>query len=262
MDLFILISGYYGIRIRWESLLSFGLLCVFNNLIALLIQADSHGVGDFVNALFILRTPNWFFPAYFGVMMCSPILNKALDTFEIKTLQLLAVMGIVLVGISSWRFANPDSNTALPMMVIYFLGGYIRRERMFDKVNKCQSLFMFFAWALVGFVVAVVVYDCFHKEFGIFFQHNSFIVLGMAVSLLLIFRRLAVRSRFVNVWASTVVARAVHTGCNSCSGAIWLCVEYVTLWKGKSACPVDNCRSYRRCPFGCFCGGMAQKKGG
>ena len=69
-----------------------------------------------------------------------------------------------------------------------------------------MSISLFFSWALVGLIVAVVVYDCFHKEFGIFFQHNSLIVLGMAASLLLFFRTLTIRSRFINIWASTVVA--------------------------------------------------------
>lgn len=208
VGLFMLISGFYSIRLRWKSLLSFWMLCVFYNAVNLFVNTPVSQVGatQLLDMFFISRTPNWFFQGYFWVMMASPVINKALEGFDIKALRCLAVIGLVLVGVSSWKFANPKGNTALLLMVLYFLGGYVRREPKLQNITKKQSLTTYFALVVIGTIIGIVTYDVFHKEYGIFFQHNSLLVIAMASCLFLFFHKCEIRSKFINTWASTVVA--------------------------------------------------------
>lgn len=208
VGMFMLISGFYGIRLRWKSLISFWLLCVFYNAVNLFVNTplSAIGVNKIIDVFFISKTGNWFFQGYFWVLLASPVLNKAIKEYDIKALRIIAVLGLVLICISSWRFGNPKGNTALLLMVLYFLGGYIRREEFFTKVSKTQALTSFFVLWAAGVLLGVVVLNYFHKEYGIFFQHNSALVIAMAVSLFLFFRKCEIRSRFINTWASTVVA--------------------------------------------------------
>lgn len=208
VGLFMLISGFYGIKLRWKSLISFWLLCVFYNAVNLFVNtpAGEIGASGILNIFFISKTPNWFFQGYFWVMMVSPVLNKAVREFDIRALRCIVALGLVLICVSSWKFANPKGNTALLLMFVYVLGGYIGREDMFSRVTGKQALMSFIVLWIAGVVLGIVVFDIFHKEYGIFFQHNSFLVIAMAVSLFLFFMKCEIRSRFINVWASTVVA--------------------------------------------------------
>lgn len=208
VDLFMLISGFYGIKLKWKNLISFWLLCVFYNAVNLFANTPLTNIGvlEIFDVFIISRTPNWFFQGYLWVMMSSPILNKAVREFDIKALRCIVALGFVLICISSWKFANPDGNTALLLMFVYVLGGYIKREELFSKVSRMQAITAFFSILIFGVILAIIVYDVFHKEYGIFFQHNSILVIGMAVSLFLFFRNCDIDSTFINLWASTVVA--------------------------------------------------------
>lgn len=208
VDLFMLISGFYGIRLRWKSLLSFWLLCVFYNAVHLLVNTPMSEIGPsgIFNVFFISKTPNWFFQGYFWVMMVSPVLNKAVKELDIRALRCIVAIGLVLICISSWKFANPKGNTALLLMFVYVLGGYVRREELFSKVTRKQALLSFISLWIAGVAFGIFIFDIFHKEYGILFQHNSFLVIAMATSLFLFFRKCEIRSRFINTWASTVVA--------------------------------------------------------
>lgn len=208
VDLFMLISGFYGIRLRWQSLISFWLLCVFYNAVNLFVNTPFSEIrlSGVANVLFISRTPNWFFQGYFWVLLSSPVLNKAIKELDIRALRCVVILGTVLICLSSWRFGNPKGNTALLLMYVYVLGGYIRREYWFAKVTKGKALTAYFTICIAGILLATLVYDVFHKEYGIFFQHNSILVVSMAVCLFLFFRKCEIRSGWVNTMASTVVA--------------------------------------------------------
>ena len=208
VNLFMLISGYYGIRLKWQSIISFYLLCVFYNAVALFVQSRYQALGfrDIIDVIFISRTGNWFFKGYFWVMMVSPILNKAIKEFNLTQLRVLAAIGMILTCVSSCFLGNPKGNGALLLMFVYFLGGYIRRDDFAGKVGRIKALGLYFAICLTAIIVSAVVFNVFHKEYGIFFQHNSPFVVLAAVALFLFFKNISLNSGIVNSIASTVVA--------------------------------------------------------
>lgn len=208
VNLFMLISGYYGIRLKWQSIVSFYLLCLFYNAAALIVHSRYQAIGlrDYIDVFFISRTGNWFFKGYFWVMMASPILNKAIKEFNLAQLRVLVAIGIILTCVSSCFLGNPKGNGALLLMFVYFLGGYIRRENLAGKVSKVKALGLYSAVCFIAILVSAIFFNVFHKEYGIFFQHNSPFVLFAAVALFLFFKNISLCSGTVNGIASTVVA--------------------------------------------------------
>lgn len=209
-NLFILISGYFGIRLRWKSLISFYLLCLFYNVFNLCVTAASQPVGilDVVHVFFISRTGNWFFRAYFWLMLTSPIINAALNHYSVRQLRILTGFALLLTCISGWIFSNGNANgmTVLQMMAVYFIGGYIRRETVFKESCRANGFALYVGSSVMNLVAAMIVYYLLKKEFGILLQHNNILEIFSAVGLLLLFKSYNFYSKTVNSVASTVVA--------------------------------------------------------
>ena len=208
VSLFMLISGFYGIKLRWKSVISFFLLCVFYNGVAYFVNTpfENITVKGILDIFLISRTNHWFFKGYWWILLTSPILNLALNRFSLRSLRVLEAMALVLITVSSCILGNPQGNTALFLYCLYFTGGYLRKETLFNDLSK-KSLVLI--WAIIKILMiacSIVVYNVFHKEYGILLQNNSPFVILTAVTLFMFFRKVNISSSFVNGWASTIVA--------------------------------------------------------
>ena len=86
VNIYILISGFFNIHLTWKSFLSYYLLCVFYNALVLLVDTiafDAFSLRALIKVFLVDKTVNWFFRAYFWLMLISPLLNKALMHFSL-----------------------------------------------------------------------------------------------------------------------------------------------------------------------------------
>lgn len=208
VSLFMLISGFYGIKLRWKSIISFFLLCVFYNLIAYLVNTPIENIKakEVLNIFLVSKTNHWFFKGYWWILLTSPVLNLALKEFSLKSLRVLEAMVLVLITVSSCILGNPHGNTALFLYCLYFTGGYLRKETFFNNLKIKSCILIWAIIKLLMIVCSIVVYNVFHKEYGILLQNNSPFVILTAVTLFMFFKQVSISSAFVNEWASTVVA--------------------------------------------------------
>lgn len=77
VNIFVLISGYWGINLSFQSVLKLYLLCLFYNLLSFGVSvADTEmSIKLLLKCFFVTKTENWFFPAYFWLMFFAPICN-------------------------------------------------------------------------------------------------------------------------------------------------------------------------------------------
>ncbi len=209
VNVFVLISGYFGIKLSLRSLLKIWLLCLFYNLAACAVNAPADGwtVKQVVKCFDITKTQNWFFPAYFWLMFFAPICNSCLRTFDIVRLRVLVALLLwlnVFSGLISGYGANATGYTVMHLMLIYMVGGYLRREDV--KVRGRWCALGYVALAAVNTVLCFAYVSLTHKNGFVVYDYNNPVVIAEAVSLFLLFKGLRLRSAVVNSIAKTVVA--------------------------------------------------------
>lgn len=136
VNLFILISGYYGIKLSWERILKFVLILFFFQFLQygalLLWEKESFTIKGFIyQFLPVSHTPYWFMYCYFQLMLISPLLNTAIEHFSDKLrLGVLYILGLITVY-WGWLWSgaeNPYGYSLFQFVFIYYTGKMIRLE--------------------------------------------------------------------------------------------------------------------------------------
>lgn len=136
VNCFVLISGYYGIKLKLRSALNIYLICAIYALIGYLIHLyiDNAQVGKglLYHSIFcISHSKLWFVKCYVGLMLLSPMLNFAIDSMPKKIYQwaigLLTVLNVYFGFLWNDTIFNADGYTIANFVYIYMIGGYIRR---------------------------------------------------------------------------------------------------------------------------------------
>lgn len=208
VNLFLLITGYFGIRLRWASFIRLFVKCTFYAIgiyvIWTLVTGQSmHLAVILKRCLFFCRTsPWWFIENYFYLMLFSPLLNiciKGLDkTRYKKILLLLAFINLVLGGFLKSSL-NVTGFTIHHFVFIYFIGGYIRRYGLFENVSSKILL-------LVYILCVSFIFAGFASGYEVVRGYiNPFVLLGSMVVFCL-FLRVKFRSRAINWVASSSLA--------------------------------------------------------
>lgn len=209
VNVFVLISGYFGIRLSVKSLLKIYLLCLFYNLLAFVVSMpeDGFSVKALICCFFVSKTHNWFFPAYFWLMFLAPICNCCLKSTDLARLRVLIILLFVLNVFSGFvvgNEANRGGYNVVHLLFIYMLGGYLYREDA--RIMGRYCVLSYVALAVVN-AVACFGYVAFtHKNGFVAYNYNNPMVVCQAVAVFLLFKGLRIRSKFINNVAKTVVA--------------------------------------------------------
>ena len=210
VNLFVLISGFYKIKLRWKSILNYYLLCLFCNAVVLVVSCAYQSVSlkDILDVFFISRMSNWFFRAYFILLLVSPILNYAMNSFSIRQFRIIVLILLMLTCISGWLFhnGNEDGYNAYQLLTMYIFGGYIAKEEFFNRIKSGQALLLFFVFTALNYASMMVVYYVLGKEITTLLHYNYLLLILQSVSLFCFFKQLKLKSPAVNMVASTVVA--------------------------------------------------------
>ena len=210
VNLFVLISGFYKIKLRWKSILNYYLLCLFWNAVVLAVSATYQSVSlkDIIDVFFISKMSNWFFRAYFILLLVSPILNYAMNSFSIRQFRIVVFILLMLTCFSGWLLhnGNEDGYNAYQLFTMYVFGGYIAKEVFFNKIKSGQALMLYVVFTVLNYASMMAVYYLFGKEITTLLHYNYLLLILQSVSLFCFFKQLKLKSPAVNIVASTVVA--------------------------------------------------------
>lgn len=165
VNLFVLISGYFGIRWKWKGLsnylfqIFFWAIAVY--FICVAFQIHSFRLSSFIHQIVFCLGFNWFFTVYLGLYMMAPILNSFIDNNDDKRIgQVLVafylfqtVFGYILKN----RYEFNQGLTIMSFVGLYIIGGYLRKTtcslfQLSAKDNMKIYIFLTIALAVVSVI--------------------------------------------------------------------------------------------------------------
>lgn len=211
---FILISGYYGIRLDIKKMIHLDLMLIFYSWSALILQfawGNSLGGEAILSHLLpVIGKQSWYFTCYFALAFLSPFLNEMVEKIgEIRLRQLLLTMLVIFSGITTLFFfdINDDGGKGMVHMVmLYLIGRYIRVYKDDTKLRTGRLAAIFACVAGVNFCLNGALYLVTGTVQNRYARDNSLFTIAEAVCVFLIFRNLYFQNAFVNRMAKHVPA--------------------------------------------------------
>lgn len=217
VDVFVLISGWFGVRLRLRSLARLVFQTLFFSILVctVLVIYDS---GKYMNAqslstiLLLNGNDYWFVKAYIGLLLLSPALNLLVERCSRRELGGVLFLMAAFQTVYGWLSIDgavwiAGGYSAFSFVVLYLLaryvrlylseglcGGFARYFGLYLAIGLGQAL-LGFALTRAGLLVA-----------GRLFTYTNPLVIIQSMALVVAFSRLHFSSRPVNVVASCSLA--------------------------------------------------------
>lgn len=220
--IFVIITGYFMVEsnVKYKKIIKLSLeLCFYTYLIAIiayLINPQLITKSEIIKILFPNIWGNWFLVYYILLYLFIPYLNKlihSLDKKELKNIIILMFVLFSVVQILTLK-ALGYSNHAM-FILYYFIGSYIRlypcelfknnkKIFIFMMCNICLAILSILVIIKLGLMLnnPAIIESC------IYFvrNNNSPFVIGIAVSIFLLFNNFNIRNnKTINSIASSVL---------------------------------------------------------
>lgn len=211
---FILISGYYGIRLHVKKMMHLECMLLFYSWTALILQFvwGNHLGGEEVLSylLPVIGKRSWYFTCYFALAFLSPFLNELVEKLnKARFKQLLVTMLVIFSGITTFFFfdINGDGGKGMVhMTMLYLIGRYIGTYKEKQKYEMKKLLGMFAIVAGVNFWLNGALYVVTGTVQNRFARDNTLFTVFEAVLIFLIFKNMYFENEFVNRLAKHVPA--------------------------------------------------------
>ena len=229
VNTFVLISGYFGIRLRADRFMGllfqsvFYILGVYLVLVA--IGWEVFSVAHFARCLSPLDpSGGWFIPVYIGLMLLSPILNTFVAQTDEKNLLGIIVALLLMQSVFGWGIDHLKVSAGYSLfsfILLYLIGQYIRLypETFATKGKTSLYLGIYLGIALLNALIPYLastlplLFPSAPRNLGnngtitaITLAYSSPLNIIGAVCLFITFSRLKIQSHLINWVASSVLA--------------------------------------------------------
>lgn len=223
VNVFVLISGWFGIKARWPRIMEFLFQCYFICFVSYFVLlaiglTAPMSIGSWVN--FMVLGDLWFVMAYLLLYLMAPMMNMFIESltqrqflyFLLSFLTIQFLHGFVIqVG---WF---DKGMSPLTMMSLYMIGRYMRLcPNRFTTRSRWMDMLIYFVVSTLGAVLTF--FSVRHGAEGYrFFSYASPTIIIASVYFFLFFTKISYRSRFVNWIAASAFAVYVL----NCEGHFW-----------------------------------------
>lgn len=223
VNIFVLISGYFGIRPKVKSFSSFLFQCLFF-LISIYVIAICIGLSDLsvkgIMECFCLTPVNWFIKAYIGLYLISPILNAFVENADRKQFRNVLIGFYVFQSI--WGLTGAASffdggYSTLSFMGLYLLARYIKLypSPVCDKPRGYYLAAYLLSSAVLCVLNFAPVFIGRDLPWVSAYNYINPLVIVASVALLVYFSKLDIQSKVINwVAASSFAVFLLHSNPN------------------------------------------------
>lgn len=223
VDIFVLISGWFGIRPTKKGLYSF-IFQVFyftagTYLIMVLFGLASLSLEGIASCfLFIPDYDYWFVRTYLLLFILSPVLNSFVDSVDKKTFRNVLIGFFLFQTIYAWGYvavnAFAGGYSTISFMGLYLLARYVRLyepgwAKMPVLIDFLIIIGCIVSMAAISYVTAFLGHPLSGKFCG---SYICPLVIILALYMVIAFSKLKIQSKFVNwVAASCFAVYLFHT---------------------------------------------------
>lgn len=230
VNLFVLLSGWFGIRQTLQGFAKFVFQCLFF-LIGIYVTMTLSGLTDLsprgilkgIAGCFALLKWNWFIKAYICLYIIAPMINTYIENAGKEKVFTFLISFFAFQTIYSWIsdsavFFEAGYST-ISFIGLYALARYVRLYSPgFSSWNKWYYLF---SWLFISLLLSLCAYASIMSDVTFLldkiYSYVNPLVIVSALSLLLFFSKIHFQNSFVNfVGASSFAAFLLHTNPNLC----------------------------------------------
>ncbi|GAA0798373.1 hypothetical protein GCM10008910_22810 [Faecalicatena orotica] len=206
VSIFILISGYFGLRGNREKIIRFEVNLILYSLISFVIgviATGSFSVLECVKSFMpVITQKHWFMTVYMLLLIFSPFTNIAIERLSKKEFQkLIIALFVVFSVLPTLLYYHPMGDRGKGLMnlfLIYLIGVYIRKY--FDtKLNIGKLIvggtLIYLITVLLNLLVSVVLSEGASTPFA---RDCSSLIIIQSVIIFLIFREINLSSKVIN----------------------------------------------------------------
>lgn len=224
VDVFVLISGWFGITFKIKRIGGFLFQCLFFSIIVSiiiwLIKGMPHmDVKSIVGTLFIGKSYYWFVKCYLLLYVLSPVLNSFIDNADENKVGLIVLLFFVIMLIYGWSDSMPEFQSGyscISFVGLYLLARYVRK---YCKAICNKPSIIFAAIYIISSLLMAMIYFMLNKinapyEITRFvFSYDNPLVIAGAMSIVLLFSKIDFTSSIVNkVAKSSFSVYLLHSG--------------------------------------------------
>ncbi len=217
VNAFVLISGFFGIRLKKEKIFKYlfqvFFIATIVMIIAVLFMGEQITIIDGLKFYYSYFSFNWFVGGYFALMLMSPLVNSFVENNNAKQIGKMVFLFFIVDCVLGYSLPNIESMGSLNgysiihLLFIYSLGRLLyTRRKQFDTYNTIVFVVIF---CLCVFVNSILTYLFLTGKVCRWYPiayNNPFVVLG-SVAFFLVFLKLQVRhNRIVNSLAASAFA--------------------------------------------------------
>ena len=234
VNLFIIISGYYGLKLKLRNIINIGILVssvffVEYFYLAQNGQTDLTIKGLIKNLLFISRS-DYFVVDYILLMLFSPILNSFVKNYNRKTILIYAFFAVVIESYfgcvrPNKHFGINEGYSFIHFIIIYLVARCLNLFK--DELFKHSRFFYIIIYSCCSLIISLMLYFNVNHTTD---YCNPLVVLS-AASFFMIFAKCDFYNKIVNTIATSTFAvyivhryNPIHDMMQSCD--FWLFENY------------------------------------
>lgn len=224
VNVFVLLSGWFGIKPKFKSISNFCFQCLFF-LISIYVIFLAFGWAQLslkgIAGCFCLIKWNWFIKAYALLYIISPILNTFIERTDKKTYQLVMLFFFLFQSVYGWLTQAVDfyldGYTPFSFMGLYLLARYLYLYPC--KFNQLpRNYYILGYWGITLFMAIFCFADSMdgasRLTYSMFTYYNPLVILS-SLCLLLYFSKLSFQNAFINwIAASCFAVFLLHSNPN------------------------------------------------
>ncbi|MCR5077265.1 MAG: acyltransferase [Prevotella sp.] len=220
VDVFVLLSGWYGIHPKAKRLAEFLFQVFFYSLLsyALFLAFDDNVDFSWHFLVHIFVTDDyWFVPIYLSLYLFSPVLNAFAEHASRRQFLLVICAAMLLQSVYGWMSPTEsgymEGRSPFSFFLLYLLARYIHLYA--DRLRAMSRRQMVLSFTIINTLATIIVFLAYYHAqqavINTMFKFSSPFTIASSVLIVLFFLTLRLKSKAVNwVAASCFAVFLIH----------------------------------------------------